>query len=434
MRVWVCEASLACRGGIRLFEMNRMPRLRLSSPLKLLGPGLVVAAAGIGAGDVVTATVTGAEHGTRLAWAVLACAALKLAMTEGLARWQLATGATVVGACARRLPRWLAAAFALYLLVWSFFVGASLTSACGLAGHSLYQGWPVWAWGVLHSLAAAGLVLAGRFILFEQVMKALVGVMVLSIVACAVLVGPHWRELALDLVWPRPAPGSGKAVLTVFGGIGGTMTLLCYGYWIREKRWSGEGYAGRVRLDVVVAYVVTFVFALALTVVAQGCNAVATQGNGMALEVAGRLEAVLGPGGRWAFLVGFWCAVFSAMLGVWQGVPYVFADFVAHWRHGAPPPGMDLKASPAYRVHLLLLAGPPLVLLFTSQPVAVVLLFTVVGAFFLPFLAGLLLYLNNQSSLMGRLKNGWFRNGALAAALLLFGWMALLELMKMFGA
>jgi len=36
--------------------------------------------------------------------------------------------------------------------------------------------------------------------------------------------------------------------------------------------------------------------------------------------------AVVGPAARWAFLVGAWGAVFSSLLGVWQSVPYLFAD------------------------------------------------------------------------------------------------------------
>ena len=77
--------------------------------LRQLGPGLVLAAAGIGAGDVVVASVTGIRFGTTLLWAVACTAALKFVLTEALARWQLATGETVVRAWATRLPRWVAA-------------------------------------------------------------------------------------------------------------------------------------------------------------------------------------------------------------------------------------------------------------------------------------------------------------------------------------
>ena len=408
-----------------------MPR-SLISPLKALGPGLVVAAAGIGAVDVITATVTGAQFGTRLAWALLVCVVLKFVLNEGLARWQLATGSTVIEACALRLPRWVSVSFFIYLLVWTFFVSASLTNACGLAGHSLFPQWPVWAWGVIHSVVAAALVWAGRFGLFENVMKLLVGIMVITVLICAVLVKPHLGELLRHLVWPAPPPDSGKAVLSIFGGIGGSMTVLCYGYWIRENAWTGTAHQQVMRADLLLAYGVTLIFALALTIVAAGCNAAVINGSGMALEVASKLEATLGPAGRWAFLIGFWSAVFASMLGVWQGVPYFFADFVVHRARNSTAGQVDLKNTRAYRGYLLYLAGPPLVLLLVGKPVAMVVLFTDIGAFFMPFLAAVLLYLNNRRDWMGDLRNGIVCNLALLISLLLFGWIAITEISSLF--
>src|SRR5687768_18594763 len=134
----------------------------LRSRLLSFGPGLVLAAAGIGAGDVVVASVTGIKFGTTLLWAVAFTAALKFVLTEALARWQLATGETIVRAWVTRLPRWVAVVFGAYLLFWTFMVGASLSSACGLAGASLFSGGRVAWWGVLHAALAAALVASNR--------------------------------------------------------------------------------------------------------------------------------------------------------------------------------------------------------------------------------------------------------------------------------
>ena len=53
--------------------------------LKLAGPGLVVAATGIGSGDVVSATVGGARYGVTLLWAIAAGAFFKFVLSEGIA-------------------------------------------------------------------------------------------------------------------------------------------------------------------------------------------------------------------------------------------------------------------------------------------------------------------------------------------------------------
>jgi Mn2+/Fe2+ NRAMP family transporter len=61
---------------------------------KLIGPGLIVAATGIGAGDVVSAIVGGARYGEILLWGILLGAFFKYVLNEGVARFQLATGLT----------------------------------------------------------------------------------------------------------------------------------------------------------------------------------------------------------------------------------------------------------------------------------------------------------------------------------------------------
>ncbi len=121
-------------------------------------------------------------------------------------------------------------------------------------------------------------------------------------------------------------------------------------------------------------------------------------------------------------MIGFWCAVFGAMLAVWQGVPYLFADLMTRRARGTGPVrGAELRRGRTYRVCLLFLAGPPMTLLFT-----------VIGSFFMPFLAATLLYLNNRCEWMGALRNGAVRNAALLVALLLFGWIAIAELCGIF--
>ncbi len=57
------------------------------------------------------------------------------------------------------------------------------------------------------------------------------------------------------------------------------------------------------------------------------------QGAEVALVLADQLAKVAGPPLRWVFLVGFWGAVFSSLLGVWQSAPYLFADFLRLNRH-----------------------------------------------------------------------------------------------------
>jgi Mn2+/Fe2+ NRAMP family transporter len=75
----------------------REPATR-SSLIFMMGPGLLLAATGVGAGDLATASFVGGLLGTAVLWAVVFGAFLKFVVTEGLARWQLATGETLTKA------------------------------------------------------------------------------------------------------------------------------------------------------------------------------------------------------------------------------------------------------------------------------------------------------------------------------------------------
>jgi Mn2+/Fe2+ NRAMP family transporter len=84
---------------------------------QLIGPGLLVAAAGIGAGAIVSSTVGGANYGLALLWAVALAAFLKCFLNEGIARWQLATDSTAIEGWFAHLPWWVNAYFGVYLIL-----------------------------------------------------------------------------------------------------------------------------------------------------------------------------------------------------------------------------------------------------------------------------------------------------------------------------
>ncbi|MGH7213865.1 MAG: Nramp family divalent metal transporter, partial [Tepidisphaeraceae bacterium] len=229
--------------------------------LSILGPGILVAATGVGVGDIAGAGFAGSKLGYAVLWAVVLGAFIKFVVNEGLMRWQLATGQTLLeGAVLRfgRIVQWL---FLVYLLVWSWAVASALISASGVAAHALA---PVFkdpqtgkiVWGIAHSLVAVVLILLGGFKRFEQAMTALLVFTFASVIATAIASSPDWGAVARGLFVPRIPTGAGPDAvlwtLVVMGGVGGTLTMLCYGYWIREQGRSGPEFLKTCRIDLVV--------------------------------------------------------------------------------------------------------------------------------------------------------------------------------------
>ena len=174
--------------------------------LRTLGPGILVAATGIGAGDLATASFTGNVLGLAILWAVLLGAFLKFVLNEGLTRWQLATGSTLLEGCVERLGKPVQWFFLAYLLFWSFMVAAALMGAIGVTCHAMFPLTGTGAdaaatdkiiYGVLHSLVAVVLVQFGGYRLFEKVMSACICIMFVVVVVTAVALRPALGEVAV---------------------------------------------------------------------------------------------------------------------------------------------------------------------------------------------------------------------------------------------
>jgi Mn2+/Fe2+ NRAMP family transporter len=400
------------------------------SAFRRIAPGLLVAATGVGAGDLVTASLAGSDLGYRVLWAAWVGAALKWVLNEGLARWQLATGTTLIEGWRDHLGRWVNWLFLVYLGLWTIAVGGSLIKACAVAAAALAGTGPdsLFWWGAGQSLLGLLLVLLGRFTLFETLMSLCIGLMFLAVTCSALKVGNFtgfelWKGLLIPSV---PAGGLGWT-LGVMGGVGGTVTLLSYGYWIKEQGRAKPADLKDCRIDLGVGYAMTAFFGIAMIVIGSQLPT-GGKGNAVALGIAHVLGSQISPVLGWLFLVGFWAAVFSSLLGVWQGVPYLFADF---WRlkKGHAEPGHGLASTSSYRGCLLFLAIAPLAVQSLSLK-EIAWLYAVLGSLFMPFLAATLLYLNGWKLRGHTLANPWWINTGLLATLIFFTYQGLAGLLS----
>ena len=374
---------------------------------RLIGPGLVVAATGVGAADLVATLVAGSKYGYALLWcAVLGCL-MKIVLVEGAGRYSLATGRTIFEGWSS-LGRWTTWYFGPYIVVWGFVYGAAAMAGTGLALYSLMPFLGVKAWGIISGLIGLALVWTGRYGFFEKVLSVMVLLMFVSMVGAAALTLPNLSDILVGMV-PMVPDGGILYVLSLAGGVGGTITLAAYGYWLREKGWDTPRFMRVMRIDNTVAYVVTGLFVVATLIVGaellySAQIAVATGDAGM-LDLSNVLEDRYGAAAGTVFLVGFWAAAMSSLVGVWNGVSLMFADFVAHVRGlGADHPDAR-SGGKYYKAYILWLTIPPIILIFLGQPVYLILAYGVLGALFMPVLAVTLLWLLNTDRVPREWRN-----------------------------
>ncbi len=409
----------------------------------MIGPGLLVAATGVGAGDLATASFAGSFLGNGILWAAVLGAFLKYVVNEGLARWQLATGATLIEGAVDKFGRVFGWLFLPYLLLWSFFVASALMSACGVTLHAMI---PVFddasdgkvVFGILASIVGMTLVHLGGFSLFEKVMRVCIGIMFVTVVVTAALLWPGTGEVAQGLLVPTiPNLGGNGLTWTValIGGVGGTVTVLCYGYWIREEGRSGGEYLRTCRIDLGVAYAMTAVFGVSMVIIGSNIEIVGG-GATLIVSLAEQLEGPLGPFGKWMFLIGAGGAVFSSLLGVWQAVPYIFADTwtLLRRRNTAPENRekghtVDTKSLP-YRGYLFAIGIVPMSgLVMSFQEIQK--LYAIIGASFIPLITLGLLLMNSRADWVGeQFRNRRMTDSVLLVILGFFAWIAWQALVK----
>ena len=423
-------------------EGSSRPR---KSSWKYIGPGIVVAATGVGAGDLVATLIAGSNFGYTLLWAAVLGCLVKISLAEAAGRFHLATGRTLFDGWAS-LGRWTTWFFVVYVVIWGFVYGAAAMSSSGLPLQALFPDvmdlkW----WAILTGLVGLVFVWFNKYAVFEKVVTVLVGVMFVVTVYLAIRVTPNLGDAFAGLLPVLPdEKDSILNTLGLIGGVGGTITLAAYGYWVNAKGWTNTGWMKVMRLDNRVAYITTGIFVIAMLFVGaellHSSNVAIASGDKGLIQLGDILADEYGTATAKFFLIGFFATSFTSLIGVWHGVSLMFADFVHRYRKdraaagssdgkgeaGQSPDSGKQVASGAhekswpFRAYLLWLTFPPIILLFQGQPFRLIILYGVLGAAFMPFLALTLIWLLNSARTPAEWRNGPLSNAMLAIAGLLF--------------
>ncbi len=388
---------------------------------------------------MVSSLTAGTQFGTVLIWAIILGALLKFALTEGLGRWYMASKTTILEGW-HSMGWWASGYFIVYLALVTFFFGAAGPSAAALAVTAMFPGiMPLWAWAILHAVVFGFVIcIIGRYGLFERVMEIFVGMMFVTVVGLALLLGPNLGELALGTLVPRIPEGSLPYALAVIGGVGGTFTLVSYTYWVRERGWRRPSWIPMMRTDLGVGYIATGLFMVSMLVI--GAELLFVSGQSISEEeglvaLSDPIAQRFGAAASWLFLIGFWAAATSSITGAWNGGAYLFGDLMRTIRRVTEEQGEEYLSEKGiwFRAFLVWITFPPMLLLTFDEPVLIVIIYASLGALFMPFLAITLMWLLNRR--VGReYRSGLLSNLILGASVLIFAVLAVQELLDtLFG-
>ncbi len=336
------------------------PPHSLSKAILRIGPGLILAGAIVGTGELIATTNLGARAGYSLLWLVILSCFIKVFAQVELGRHAISTGEASFDSF-RGLPGpgvvlvWWCAAM---VLVTQMQIGAMIggiaesihiaLTASGVGGFQVQ-----WPWAILVTAITIAMLATGSYSLVERVSTTLVVSFTFMTIICVVLLpGEHavnLSEAAKGLSFHLPDSLLIPA-FTMFGITGvGAAELLAYPYWCIEKGYArfvgqrddSEAWAARargwmrvLRLDAWVSMAIYLVSTLAFYLLGAAVLHRTTGGQGLPDEkvvaaLANMYAPVMGTrASTWFIVAGAIAVLYSTLFAATAGNSRILTDFL----------------------------------------------------------------------------------------------------------
>lgn len=391
------------------------PPRSFGGKLKHIGPGILLAAAAIGSGELILTPRAGAMFGLSLGWVIVVSIVYKLALTLGLARYTIATGEDIFkGFSHLPGPRdWFVWTLAIVFVLGA--VGYSgIALACGSALFALCPVLSMIQWAVLVVGVVFVLLLRGDYGPVEKAAFALSLVLIIGVIYSLAALGPTLGWVMRESV-PRIPPGSGPTLISLLGWTAGGTSTLIYSFWILEKGYAPQGRKptpaadfsqdcqefrqrlSLVHLDAGLSYAVMVFVSLAfLTIGAVTLGTAGADGGPLVpareettAVLARMLTAAAGPQAQYIFLLAAFAILSSTIIGLVDGKSRALRTAVRI----IAPKSRRWSDLTWYRLGIALFCLIIFALLFTGRPVVLIVLVSALEAPVLSLSAVMLVYL-----------------------------------------
>ncbi len=281
--------------------------------LRNLGPGLITAALVFGPGSITVTTKLGAGYGYAQLWIILLSMFFMVTYAKLATRLGLRLPHSMMHEVRQSYGRWapIGLGIGIFAITASFQAGNSIGG--GVAFAELF-GHRSAVWVALISLGAIAMVLNRSFYkILERVMIALVALMLTSFLLTVIISQPNLVEVAAGFL---PTVPSGAELLSIalvassFSIVG----AFYQAYLVQEKKWQIEDEPLAVRESrngiIILGLLSSLVLVCAASVL-HGHQEEVTATS----DLAAAIEPLFGRASSQAFMVGFFAASFSSLIG-----------------------------------------------------------------------------------------------------------------------
>ena len=368
--------------------------------IKGFGPGAMIAAAFIGPGTVTTATLAGGNFGFTLLWAIAFSVIATLTLQEMTARLgavaQVGLGEAIAARTSNTMLRWPAA----LLVIAAIVVGNAAYEAGNITGAGAgLTSWtlgPINIWPLMIGTAAFLVLNRQGAVFLERTLALLVVAMAFVFVGTALVLQPSLSDILRGLFIPTLPENAGLIVLGIIG-----TTVVPYNLYLHAsaiKRHSREGMTlaearQDIQLSVIGGGIITLCIAITAAVVLHGGPSPTSSFT----QLAPTLAPLLGQASFAVLGLGFFAAGLSSAITAPLAAAYAVTEV------------LDLDADKRDRVFKwtwrLVLAFGVFVASFSLKPLELIVFAQFTNGLLLPITAAFILWIANDSTLLGQHRN-----------------------------
>ena len=375
-----------------------------------MGPGPLIAAAFIGPGTVTVCTLAGVNFGYLLLWAMTLSIIATVVLQEMSARLGIISQKGLAELIRTEIKNPVFKMLAILLIFSAIVLGNAAYEAGNITGGVLgletlvgnpqiiFGGFSIHMLSICIGFLAFLLLYIGNYKILEKVLVSMVILMSFSFLITAVITKPDIIAILKGMFVPKFPKDS---LLSVIGLIGTTVVpynLFLHASLVKEK-WYDESDLRFARKDTVTAIVLGGLVSMCIIV-----SSASIQANDItnAVDLAKGLEPLFGSFAKYFLSIGLFAAGITSAITAPLAAAYVASGCLG-WKS-------DIKSKKFRSVWMgILFLG----ILFSSlgiKPIDIIKFAQVANGILLPVIAGFLIWVMNQKSILGIYKNSVKQN------------------------
>ncbi|MBT8304885.1 MAG: Nramp family divalent metal transporter [Bacteroidia bacterium] len=377
--------------------------------LKNIGPGPLIAAAFIGPGTVTVCTLAGVGFGFSLLWAMVLSIVATIVLQEMAARLGIITQKGLSEVIRTEINNPFIRTIVVILILSAIVIGNAAYEAGNISGAILGMesfitnpyidigNNSVNYLSILIGIIAFGLLFIGNYKVIEKSLIGLVTLMSLAFVITAILTKPNLAEIIKGAFTPN---FSSNNLITIIALIGTTVVpynLFLHAALVKEK-WSKND-LGIARKDTYVAIVLGGLVSMAIIISAAAIQSLEIEN---AAGLAKGLEPLFGSFAKYFIGIGLFAAGITSAITAPLAAAYVVKGCLG-W-------DTTLKSTRFRMVWIVILFTGVIFSSLGFKPIDIIKFAQVANGLLLPIMAGLLIWIMNKETILGKHKNNLVNN------------------------